>query len=150
MKKLVMAMAVAMAAVAGTGCVCPGQAARQSAAKLEGDKITVSETIRFETGKAAIEPGSTHVLDEVADILKSNPGISKMTIEGHTDSSGDAALNKQLSQERADAVKTYIVGKGVDGGRMDAKGFGAEQPIASNDTEDGRATNRRVAFKVVR
>jgi outer membrane protein OmpA-like peptidoglycan-associated protein len=144
-----MAAAVVVAAVASSGCVCPNQAKR-SAATLEGDKITVSETIRFETGKATIDPASNHILDEVAEILKANPGITKMTIEGHTDSVGDAALNKQLSQDRADAVKTYIAGKGIDAGRMDAKGFGAEQPIASNDTEDGRATNRRVAFKVVR
>jgi outer membrane protein OmpA-like peptidoglycan-associated protein len=149
MKRLFVAMAVVVAVVAGAGCgLC--KAGKRGAAKLEGDKITVSETIRFETGKATIDPGSTYILDEVADILKSNPAISKMTIEGHTDSSGDAALNKQLSQERADAVKTYIVGKGIDAGRMDAMGYGAEQPIASNDTEDGRAKNRRVAFKVVR
>ena len=149
MKRLVISMAVVAAVVAGSGC-CTARSQGKRAAKLEGDKITVSETIRFETGKATIDPGSTYILDEVADILKTNPGISKMTIEGHTDSVGDAALNKQLSQDRADAVKTYIVGKGIDTGRMDAKGFGAEQPIASNDTEEGRATNRRVAFKVVR
>jgi outer membrane protein OmpA-like peptidoglycan-associated protein len=145
-----MAMAVVAVAVVGSGCVCPGQQAKKSAAKLEGDKITVSETIRFETGKATVDPGSTYILDEVAEILKSDSGIRKMTIEGHTDSVGDAALNKQLSQERADAVKAYLVGKGIDAGRMDAAGFGSEQPIASNDTDAGRATNRRVAFKVVR
>lgn len=149
MKRLVISMAVAAAVIAGSGC-CTARSQSKRAAQLEGDTIKVSETIRFETGKATIDPGSTYILDEVADILKSNPGISKMTIEGHTDSVGDAALNKQLSQDRADAVKTYIVGKGIDAGRMDAKGFGAEQPIASNDTEEGRATNRRVAFKVVR
>lgn len=148
MKRLMMAMAAVVAMVGMSGCTCPQ--GKRVAAKLEGDKITVSETIRFDTGKATIDPASTHILDEVADILKSNPGITKMTIEGHTDSSGDAALNKQLSQDRADAVKAYIAGKGIDAGRMDAAGFGAEQPIASNDTEEGRATNRRVAFKVVR
>jgi outer membrane protein OmpA-like peptidoglycan-associated protein len=150
MKRLVLAMAAVVAVVAGSGCGMCNQQGKRAAATLEGDKITVSETIRFETGKATIDPGSTYILDEVADILKSNPGITMMTIEGHTDSVGDAALNKQLSQDRADAVKAYLVGKGIDAGRMEAKGFGPEQPIASNDTEEGRATNRRVAFKVVR
>lgn len=117
---------------------------------LEGDHIEVGETIRFDTGKASIDPSSTDLLDAVADILKVTPGITKLTIEGHTDSTGDAGLNKQLSQARADAVKTYLEGKGVASSRLVAVGFGAEKPIAGNDTDEGRGKNRRVEFKVER
>ncbi|HSM92498.1 MAG TPA: OmpA family protein [Anaeromyxobacteraceae bacterium] len=149
MKRILMASAVVfLAAGAMTGC-CPKRVAAAKA-QLTGDQITVSETIRFETGKATIDPASTGTLDEVAEIVKANPAITKMTIEGHTDSVGDAALNKQLSQDRADAVKSYLAGKGIEGDRMTAVGYGSEQPIASNDTDDGRAKNRRVAFKIAR
>ncbi len=117
---------------------------------LEGDRIEVGETILFETGKANVDKASTDLLDAVADILKVTPGITKLTIEGYTDSTGDAAFNTQLSQDRADAVRTYLAGKGVDAARLESKGFGAESPIASNDTEEGRAKNRRVEFKVAR
>lgn len=117
---------------------------------LEGDHIEVGETILFETGKANVDSASTDLLDAVADILKVTPGITKVTIEGYTDSTGDAAVNKQLSQSRADAVLAYLSGKGIAASRLEAKGFGAEQPIASNDTDEGRAKNRRVEFKVAR
>ena len=150
MKKILMAAAVlALAAGTMTGCCYP-RAAKVSKAQLAGDQITVSETVLFDTGKATIDPTSKGLLDEVADIVKANPSIKTMTIEGHTDSQGDAALNKQLSQDRADAVKAYLEGKGIEAGRMTAVGFGAEKPIASNDTDQGRATNRRVEFKVAR
>jgi outer membrane protein OmpA-like peptidoglycan-associated protein len=147
MRRLAMVMAALVAAGTFTGC-CYKQ--KKAKVQLEGDRITVSETILFDTGKASIDPASTGLLDDVAGILKANPAITQMTIEGHTDSVGDAELNKQLSQGRADAVKAYLVGKGIDAGRMTATGYGAERPIASNDTEAGRATNRRVDFKVVR
>lgn len=147
MKRLAVVMAVLVAAGTLTGC-CLKQ--RKARVQLEGDRISVSETIQFETGKATLDPSSTGLLDDVAAILKANPAITQMTIEGHTDSVGDAEFNKQLSQGRADAVKEYLVGKGIDAGRMTAVGYGAEKPIASNDTEEGRATNRRVEFKVTR
>lgn len=117
---------------------------------LEGDHIEVGETILFETGKANVDTSSTDLLDAVADILKVTPGITTLTIEGHTDSTGDAEVNKQLSQSRADSVKAYLEGRGVSGSRLVARGFGAEKPIASNDSDEGRAKNRRVEFKVAR
>lgn len=142
-------------ALVGVGCASTSSSSKQGRdlsrlVHLEGDHIEVGETIRFETGKASIDQSSTDLLDAVANILKVTPGITRLTIEGYTDSTGDAAFNKQLSQDRADAVKNYLVGRGIDASRFAAQGFGAEQPIASNDTEEGRAKNRRVEFKVQR
>ena len=149
-----LAALVAVVALAGaTGCAsCGAQAGTaRNLSKLvhfEGDRIEVEETIQFETGSATIAAASTDLLDAVADILKNTPAIAKLTIEGHTDSTGDAEMNKSLSQKRADAVKDYIVAKGIDAARLASVGFGAEKPIASNDTDEGRAKNRRVEFKV--
>ncbi len=117
---------------------------------LEADAIVVRETISFPLGKADIDPRSLDLLDAVAAIMKSTGSIAKLTIEGHTDPTGDPDFNRPLSEARALAVKQYLEGKGVDPARLDAKGFGSDQPIASNDTEEGRAKNRRVEFKVSR
>jgi len=73
----------------------------------------------------------------------------KLEINGHTDNKGDAVKNKELSQKRADAVKKYITTKGISENRMTANGFGDTQPIADNKTEEGKAKNRRVEFKVI-
>ena len=71
-----------------------------------------------------------------------------MTIEGHTDSQGDDDHNMELSQKRAIAVKAYLASHGIEDARMTAKGYGETQPVASNDTAEGRAQNRRVTFKL--
>lgn len=149
MKKLMLAMAVT---ALGLGCATTSSTGRDLSklVRLEGDHIEVGETILFETGKAAIDPKSMDLLDAVANILKTSAGITKLTIEGHTDSTGDEAFNKQLSQDRANAVKDYVASKGVDAARLEAVGFGSEKPIAPNDTDEGRAKNRRVEFKVAR
>lgn len=117
---------------------------------LEGDSIMVRETIGFPHGKAEIEPRSMDLLDAVAKILLSTTAITKLTIEGHTDRTGDPAGNQPLSEERALAVKKYLESKGVDPARLESRGFGSSQPVDTNDTEEGRAKNRRVEFKVTR
>jgi outer membrane protein OmpA-like peptidoglycan-associated protein len=117
---------------------------------LEGDSIVVRETIGFPHGKADIEARSMDLLDAVAKIMTRTTAITKLTIEGHTDTTGDPANNQPLSEERALAVKKYLEGKGVDPSRLESKGFGSSQPVDTNDTEEGRAKNRRVEFKVAR
>lgn len=117
---------------------------------LEGDSIVVKETIGFPHGKADIEPTSTDLLDAVAKIMLTTSAITKLNIEGHTDTTGEPAANQPLSEERALAVKKYLEGKGVDPARLASRGFGSSQPVDSNETEDGRAKNRRVEFKVTR
>lgn len=117
---------------------------------LEGDSIVVKETIGFPHGKADIEPASTDLLDAVAKIMLSTSAITKLSIEGHTDTTGEPAANQPLSEERALAVKKYLEGKGVDPSRLESRGFGSSQPVDSNETDAGRAKNRRVEFKVTR
>jgi len=86
-------------------------------------------------------------LDEVAAALLTQPELN-VEVQGHTDSVGSAAYNLNLSDRRAAAVKAYLVGKGLSATALTAKGYGKAKPIAGNDTAEGRAQNRRVAFEV--
>ncbi len=99
--------------------------------------------INFDSGKSTIKPESNEVIGEVVTALKSKAGM-KVKLEGHTDNVGNAAANKKLSDERANAVMNALVAKGIDKSRLSAEGFGLEKPIADNSTEAGRAKNRRV------
>ena len=103
--------------------------------------------IEFETGKAAIKKKSYALLDEIAVIFIENSNYM-IEIQGHTDNTGKAEVNKKISQQRADAVKKYLEKKGVDADRMTAVGYGQEEPIADNKTAAGRQKNRRVEFKI--
>ena len=99
--------------------------------------------IQFETGKAAIKPDSAKVLDEVAKLLAGQAGL-KLRIEGHTDNVGGSAQNKKLSDERAAAVKAWLVGHNASAANLTTAGLGDTKPVADNSTESGRAKNRRV------
>jgi Outer membrane protein and related peptidoglycan-associated (lipo)proteins len=101
--------------------------------------------VLFDTGKATIQPESEKVLGEVASLLKKNASW-RMQIEGHTDNVGAKDANLKLSQQRAEAVRAWLVAKGVPGARLVAKGFGDSKPVVGNDTEEGRAKNRRVTL----
>ncbi|HUH04071.1 MAG TPA: OmpA family protein [Kofleriaceae bacterium] len=111
-------------------------------------KIEIKQTIYFQSGKAKIKPVSFPLLNEVGQALVDNPSI-KVRIEGHTDSRGSDSFNEKLSDSRAHSVRKYLVGRGVDGDRMVAKGYGEAQPIADNRTDTGRAQNRRVEFVII-
>ena len=117
--------------------------------RVAESEIFILEQVQFDTAKATIKPVSDKLLDEVAGVLKEHPEISKIEVQGHTDDRGNKALNKTLSQARATSVVAALVKRGTDKGRLTAKGYGQEQPIAGNDTEDGRQKNRRVQFKIV-
>jgi len=103
--------------------------------------------INFQTSRSIIKSNSYAILDKVVRVMKNNPSYN-LSIEGHTDSQGDAAFNWKLSQDRASAVKNYLVDKGISGNRMTAIGFGETKPVADNSTKAGRALNRRVEFNV--
>jgi OOP family OmpA-OmpF porin len=99
--------------------------------------------INFETGKSDIKAESQPIIDQIVELLKSNPAL-KISVEGHTDNTGTAANNKTLSENRAKAVRSALIAKGTDQARLSSKGFGQESPLADNETEEGRAKNRRV------
>jgi outer membrane protein OmpA-like peptidoglycan-associated protein/uncharacterized protein YidB (DUF937 family) len=104
--------------------------------------------INFATGSAQIPPDSDDYLNRVAMALKSAPGGTILEIGGHTDNTGDAASNLTLSQQRAEAVRSYLIQQGVHGDMLIAKGYGDTKPLGSNDTEEGKFHNRRIEFSL--
>ncbi|MFP6562287.1 OmpA family protein [Paraburkholderia sp. B3] len=111
------------------------------------DQTLANRTIEFETGSATLAPEGKQILDQMAAALAKMP-TRTVDIIGHTDNSGSRASNIALSQARADAVKGYLVTRGISPQQMTTTGVGPDQPIASNDTTDGRARNRRIEFRV--
>jgi OOP family OmpA-OmpF porin len=118
-------------------------------AKVTAAGTWLYEDIRFANGKAELTASSTPVLQEIAAALKASPQL-KAEIQGHTDSKGSLSLNERLSQQRADAVRNYLIDQGITPERLSAKGYGPHKPIASNDNAEGRAQNRRVELKPLR
>lgn len=119
-------------------------------AKLEGNQIKIPGAIEFDTDKATIKntPQTNEILDTMAKVMKENPKIEGLRIEGHTDNTGTEARNNTLSQERAEAVVKWLVDHGVDKSRLQGVGHGQKRPIADNSTKDGKDKNRRVEFHV--
>ncbi len=110
---------------------------------------TYQATVLFGFDSTVIDPQAFNMLDEAVKVLGQNQDL-KVEIDGHTDSTGPAEYNMVLSEKRAQAVMKYFVDKGVDAGRLTAKGFGLTQPIADNGSKEGRAKNRRVELKPVK
>ncbi len=109
-------------------------------------EIAVADPIRFAPGEAAIEDGSGAVLDALAALLPRCAERTEIEIGGHTDSQGSEGYNMRLSARRAEAVRDALIDRGAPPAKLTAKGYGEAAPIADNDTEDGRARNRRIAF----
>jgi len=105
--------------------------------------------INFAPNSAEIPADSTRYLNRVADAIKAAPAGTVLEIRGHTDNTGDPASNMQLSQQRAEAVRAYLIQQGVSPSALVAKGYGESQPVASNDTEEGKFRNRRIEFSFV-
>jgi len=125
---------------------CP--AAKKQLVVLEGKRLRILDKVFFENGKATLQARSNALLDNVAQVLIAHPEIPKVQIEGHTDDAGPAELNKKLSQDRANAVRDYLVKKGVPDARLTAVGFGPEKPAVPNDSPANRELNRRVEFNL--
>jgi len=130
------------------GCPDAIPAKKYSFIVVTDKRIELKQKIFFATGLATIQSRSFRLLDEVADALKENKAVH-VRIEGHTDSRGSAKINERLSQNRAESVKKYLAGKGVETSRMETKGYGPSRPISSNKTRIGREKNRRVEFHLV-
>jgi outer membrane protein OmpA-like peptidoglycan-associated protein len=107
-----------------------------------GVEIVAEERVFFDSGKFDLKPAGVEVLKKVADVLKTRSS-SDLSVEGHTDNVGATANNQALSQRRADAVRTSLLAQGVPANRVKTIGYGMTKPIATNDSADGRQTNRR-------
>jgi OOP family OmpA-OmpF porin len=119
---------------------CPGT---PSGARVNAVGCWVLENVLFDFDKAVIKPEAYHLLDEVVEIMKKNPGLN-VELQGHTCNIGTEEYNMGLSLRRANAVADYLESKGVSGDRLTTKGFGFSKPVALNSTEIGRSLNRRV------
>lgn len=121
-------------------------------ALVDGNGCVVEQTltirdITFETNSARLTANAQRLMENVVSFLRSDPS-ARISISGHTDSVASDAYNLKLSRNRASEVRDYLVGYGIDGGRLDAAGFGESRPVASNDTAEGRELNRRVEFRI--
>lgn len=110
------------------------------------DQTLANRIIEFETGSATLTPKGRTILDEMAAVLPRLNG-RKIEIVGHTDNSGSRAMNLNLSQARAETVKNYLIAKGAEQGTLTAIGVGPDQPVAANNTDEGRSRNRRIEFR---
>lgn len=127
--------------VDGSGCPLP-VAAPVTTTTTQTSNVTGFETIQFDFNSSVLKTESYPVLDKLSSVLRENGG--KVTANGYASSEGTAAYNLKLSKDRSNSVKTYLVNSGVNASQVTAKGFGEANPIASNDTEEGRIQNRRV------
>lgn len=112
------------------------------------NQSTRLEGINFELNSSRLTNKAVGIADQIAATLMASPNF-KVELQGHTDSQGDRYYNKELSQRRADTLRAYLIGRGVPYQQMVARGYGEDRPVASNDTEAGRAENRRVVMKVL-
>jgi outer membrane protein OmpA-like peptidoglycan-associated protein len=127
----------------------PPPPVEEAEVKREKEKIVITKKVHFEFDKAVIRPISFRILDAVVDIMKQNPDIRKVQVEGHCDAKGSDAYNEKLSQRRANAVRDYLIAHGVEADRLVAIGYGESRPVADNGTAEGRARNRRVEFTIL-
>jgi outer membrane protein OmpA-like peptidoglycan-associated protein len=116
--------------------------------EARGMVITLSGQVLFVTGKSELLPAARDQLDQVAIALKDQGSLKPMVVEGYTDSVGSDATNQKLSKDRAESVRAYLVSKGVPSDKITSVGKGKANPVASNDTPEGRANNRRVEIIV--
>ena len=115
----------------------------------EGIKLTLGENaVRFATNKATLTPAAKTNLNKLVPVFK-DYGDTNIVIYGYTDSTGRVEYNQTLSEKRANSVRSYLASKGVNNSRFETKGLGVKDPIATNDTAEGRSKNRRVEFAIV-
>ncbi len=127
----------------------PGRFTLQLHMKYEPSKVFTLDNVYFDVDKATIKPESYKQLDELVELMKLKKGM-EIEIAGHTDNTGSKEHNMELSQRRAEAVKQYLVKKGISPKRIKATGYGDTQPIATNDTPEGRAKNRRIEVRITK
>jgi OOP family OmpA-OmpF porin len=117
--------------------------------EVREETIDLREKVNFETASANLLPQSKALLDDVAKTLAEHPELTLIRIEGHTDGEGTQPYNQKLSDDRAASVRRHLISKGIDGKRLETRGFGEDKPVADNATEDGREQNRRVELRII-
>ncbi|MGE5639577.1 MAG: OmpA family protein [Clostridia bacterium] len=122
----------------------PGLDVRQSE---RGWVLTAADSLLFDAGAAALKPTARRALDSLAQLMRRHPDRD-IAVEGFTDADGPDEANRVLSQARALAVRQALIARGIDAGRIDARGYGASFPVASNDSEEGRQLNRRLEIVI--
>jgi OOP family OmpA-OmpF porin len=121
-----------------------------TAVRVTEQEIVILEQVQFATGSAVIKRASDDLLTQVAAVLSEHPEILRVEVQGHTDNRGGRRYNQRLSERRAAAVVKWLVKRGnIDPGRLSSQGYGMDEPIAENDTREGRQQNRRVQFKIL-
>jgi outer membrane protein OmpA-like peptidoglycan-associated protein len=118
--------------------------------KIRDNRIELGQKIQFAYNKAEILQASFALMDELAKVMQENPQVQKVSIEGHASDEGEDKHNLLLSKARAEAVRAYLVSKGVSTERMTSTGYGETRPLVSNDTDAGREQNRRVEFHITK
>lgn len=118
--------------------------------EIRDNRIEIGEKIQFALNKAEVLSVSFPLLDEIAKVIQENPHVQKISIEGHASAEGEDQYNLLLSKARAEAVRAYLVSKGVAAERLSSTGHGETKPLATNDTEEGREKNRRVEFHITK
>lgn len=125
---------------------CPKQV------RVTTGEIVILRQVTFKSGKSSldqtVDPVSDDLLTEVRDVILQHPEIERIEVQGHADDTGTGDFNKSLSQQRADAVRRWLVGRGIDAKRLVARGYGSTVPVAENTTDEGRQKNRRVQFVI--
>lgn len=123
------------------------QLAALQAEKTDRGMVMTLGDVLFETGKADLMPGAINMINRLAQFMKQYPD-KKLQIEGHTDSTGSAAFNLRLSEDRANAVRNVLLAEGVSNSRIQTIGYGMSRPVATNETVEGRQRNRRVEIVI--
>jgi outer membrane protein OmpA-like peptidoglycan-associated protein len=116
----------------------------------EENLIAITQQVQFDHAKATIKPESDALLQDIADVLKKFPELELVEVQGHTDNTGPAYINRKLSADRAAAVVKWLTDHGIDPKRLKSRGYGPDKPAGDNKTEEGRTKNRRVELHILR
>jgi outer membrane protein OmpA-like peptidoglycan-associated protein len=115
---------------------------------MSASSVFILRAVQFKTGASSLDRASYPILDQVLELLKLRPEL-RLGVYGYTDDEGSSAQRLRLSQQRAAAVARYLIQHGIDAKRLQVEGFGDQRPLATTDTQEGRAQNRRVEFKIL-
>jgi outer membrane protein OmpA-like peptidoglycan-associated protein len=128
----------------------PAPPAPEKQVKIRDNRIEIGEKIQFAYNKAEVLAVSFALLDELAKVIQENPHVQKVSIEGHASDEGEEQHNLLLSKARAEAVRVYLISKGVAADRLSSTGHGESKPLVANDSDAGREKNRRVEFHITK